>query len=69
MGSTAAEGWTARVITITIDPETGNVTMVDTLGNEGTANVGPIGSSFTVKINQDQTNSWELTSLVITQVK
>ena len=70
LGSTdVAANFTARVITVTVNVTTGDATIVDTAGNSGTANVGAIGETFTLKINQDNTNSWTLTSLVVTQAK
>ena len=70
LGSTdVAANFTARVITVTVNVTTGDATIVDTAGNSGTANVGAIGETFTLKINQDSTNSWTLTSLVVTQAK
>lgn len=70
LGSTSvAANFTARDITVTINVPTGKATIVDTAGNSGTAYVGPIVEDFTLKINQKYTNSWELTSVVVTQDK
>ena len=70
LGSTnIAANFNARVITVTIKVATGEATIVDAKENSGTANVGAIGDTFTLKINQEQNNGWELSSLVVTQIK
>lgn len=69
LGTTAVKTSAANVITVVINPSTGAAAISDAAGNSGTANVGVIGDSFKMVVNQDQNNSWELTSIVVTQAK
>ncbi len=68
LGTTAVKTGAANVITVVITPSTGVATISDAAGNTGTANVGIISDSFKLVVNQDYNNSWELTSIVVTQV-
>ena len=68
LGATNVDAnYSANPITVIIDVKTGDAVITDTQGNSGTANVGAIGSSFILKINQSQNNSWELKGLTVTQ--
>lgn len=69
LGSTnvAYNSYTARPITITIDPSNGEATIVDSIGNEATVNVGSVFEEFKLKINQDQNNGWVLDYLSVRQ--
>ena len=67
LGTTAVKTDKANVITVVINPTSGAATISDTAGNSGTANVGAIKDSFKITVNQEYNNSWELTSIVVTQ--
>lgn len=69
LGATAVKTDAANAITVVITPSTGAAAISDAAGNTGSANVGVIGNSFEMVVNQDQNNGWELTSIVVTQLK
>lgn len=55
------------VITVVIDPLTGDATVSDNASHSTTTNVGVIGETFNVVVGQANTNSWSLKGLTVTQ--
>ena len=65
--ATVYNTWSGRTFTFTIDPITGDTSIVDSKGNKATTNVGVIGETFEIGVGQDWANSWKLTSITVTQ--
>ena len=55
------------VITVVIDPLTGDATVSDNASHSTTTNVGVIGETFNVVVGQENANSWSLKGLTVTQ--
>ena len=65
--ATTYSTYAGRTVTVVIDPVTGDASISDGKGNSANVNVGVISGDFNIVVGQNQTNSWNLTSLTVTQ--